>query len=146
MYQIISFKKKGIFSRKTPIENTNEWLKKMGSNIKVIDTNPIVDEDGRILEIIITYDGEEAAILMKEDKNKKNKGNKDGKENKENKEKKLKPVKVELDEATSSVIAKKLEIVDDLSLNTVTIDKNLEIIEDKKENKDDFEEFLNKKK
>ncbi|MDR1832309.1 MAG: hypothetical protein LBQ97_06245 [Fusobacteriaceae bacterium] len=56
MFQIISFRKKGVFTRKSPIENANDWLAKVGDGVRVIATNPVTDEEGRILELILTYE------------------------------------------------------------------------------------------
>ena len=58
MYQIESFRGKGFFGKKGPIENANEWLRKKGNSIKVISTNTVFDDDGKLLEVLITYECE----------------------------------------------------------------------------------------
>ena len=59
MYQIEKFKSKGIFGGKTPVDVANEWLIFMGNSIKVIATSPIFDEDGKLLELLVTYEIDE---------------------------------------------------------------------------------------
>ncbi|MGF6907716.1 hypothetical protein [Fusobacterium sp. PH5-44] len=56
MYQIEKFKSKGLFGQRTPVDVANEWLKDKGNTIRVIATSPIFDDDGNLLELLITYE------------------------------------------------------------------------------------------
>ena len=56
MYQIEKFKSKGLFGQRTPVDVANEWLKSKGNTIRVIATSPIFDDDGNLLELLITYE------------------------------------------------------------------------------------------
>ncbi|MDR1834754.1 MAG: hypothetical protein LBQ96_03015 [Fusobacteriaceae bacterium] len=113
MFQLISFHKKGVFQRKSPLENANEWLALVGDKVRVIATNPVIDEEGRITEIILTYEAEKVynkagiakdekpkkekkgllGLLKREKKEKKEKEEKEEKEDREKKEKTKEKVK-----------------------------------------------------
>jgi len=59
MYQIIKFKSKGLFGGKSPVDVANDWLILMGNTIKVVNTSPIFDDDGKLLELLLTYETDE---------------------------------------------------------------------------------------
>lgn len=56
MYQIEKFKSKGLFGQRTPVDVANEWLILKGNTIRVVATSPIFDDDGNLLELLITYE------------------------------------------------------------------------------------------